>query len=88
MIEELRLQFELPENRAGTDLLTLTVVGLVLAAGVIAVKTGYSLFSGLGVFLLAAIVAETPQRPTVERAMQGMRDVVYRRLVNPALMLM
>ncbi|MBV9130342.1 MAG: hypothetical protein JO298_08135, partial [Verrucomicrobia bacterium] len=54
----------------------------------IAVKTGYSLFSGLGVFLLGAIVAETPQRPTVERAMQGMRDVVYRRLVNPALMLM
>src|ERR1700719_3613614 len=60
-------------NRAGTDLLTITVAGLVLGIAVIAVKTGYSL--ALGAFLLGAIVAETPQRPTVERAMQGMRDV-------------
>ena len=60
-------------NRAGTDLLTITVAGLVLGIAVIAVKTGYSL--ALGAFLLGAIIAETPQRPTVERAMQGMRDV-------------
>jgi CPA2 family monovalent cation:H+ antiporter-2 len=60
-------------NRAGTDLLTITVAGLVLGIAVIAVKTGYSLT--LGAFVLGAIVAETPQRPTVERAMQGMRDV-------------
>src|SRR6201987_4585103 len=60
-------------NRAGTDLLTITVAGLVLGIAVVAVKTGYSL--ALGAFLLGAIVAETPQRPTVERAMQGMRDV-------------
>src|SRR6476660_5666674 len=60
-------------NRAGTDLLTITVAGLVLGIAVIAVKTGYSL--ALGAFLLGAIVAETPQRPTVERAMQGLRDV-------------
>src|ERR1700737_3793551 len=60
-------------NRAGTDLLTITVVGLVLGIAVVAVKTGYSL--ALGAFLLGAIIAETPQRPTVERAMQGMRDV-------------
>ena len=79
-------------NRAGTDLLTITVVGLVLGIGVIAVKTGYSL--ALGAFLLGAIVAETPQRPTVERAMQGMRDVFIAvffvsigMLLNPALLL-
>ena len=58
----------------------------------IAVKTGYSL--ALGAFLLGAIVAETPQRPTVERAMQGMRDVFIAvffvsigMLLNPALLL-
>jgi len=60
-------------NRAGSDLLTITVAGLVLGIAVIAVRTGYSL--ALGAFLLGAIIAETPQRPTVERAMQGMRDV-------------
>jgi monovalent cation:H+ antiporter-2, CPA2 family len=79
-------------NRAGTDLLTITVAGLVLGIAVIAVKTGYSL--ALGAFLLGAIVAETPQRPTVERAMQGMRDVFIAvffvsigMLLNPALLL-
>ena len=79
-------------NRAGTDLLTITVAGLVLGVAVIAVKTGYSL--ALGAFLLGAIVAETPQRPTVERAMQGMRDVFIAvffvsigMLLNPALLL-
>lgn len=60
-------------DRAGTDLLTITVAGLVLGIAVIAVKIGYSLV--LGAFLLGAIIAETPQRPAVERAMQGMRDV-------------
>lgn len=60
-------------DRAGTDLLTITVAGLVLGIAVIAVKIGYSL--ALGAFLLGAIIAETPQRPVVERAMQGMRDV-------------
>jgi CPA2 family monovalent cation:H+ antiporter-2 len=79
-------------NRAGTDLLTITVVGLVLGIAVVAVKTGYSL--ALGAFLLGAIVAETPQRPTVERAMQGMRDVFIAvffvsigMLLNPELLL-
>src|ERR1700722_4618488 len=79
-------------NRAGTDLLTVTVAGLVLGIAVIAVKTGYSL--ALGAFLLGAIVAETPQRPTVERAMQGMRDVFIAvffvsigMLLNPELLL-
>src|SRR5580692_10790376 len=79
-------------NRAGTDLLTITVAGLVLGIAVVAVKTGYSL--ALGAFLLGAIVAETPQRPTVERAMQGMRDVFIAvffvsigMLLNPELLL-
>jgi monovalent cation:H+ antiporter-2, CPA2 family len=79
-------------NRAGTDLLTITVAGIVLGIAVIAVKTGYSL--ALGAFLLGAIVAETPQRPTVERAMQGMRDVFIAvffvsigMLLNPTMLL-
>ncbi len=79
-------------NRAGTDLLTITVAGLVLGIAVLAAKTGYSL--ALGAFLLGAIVAETPQRPTVERSMQGMRDVFIAvffvsigMLLNPALLL-
>ena len=79
-------------NRAGTDLLTITVVGLVLGIAVVAAKTGYSL--ALGAFLLGAIIAETPQRPVVERAMQGMRDVFIAvffasigMLLDPALLL-
>ena len=60
-------------NRAGTDLLTITMAGMVLGIAVVAVRTGYSL--ALGAFLIGAIIAETPQRPAVERAMQGMRDV-------------
>jgi CPA2 family monovalent cation:H+ antiporter-2 len=60
-------------NRAGTDLLTITTVGLLLGIAVVAVKTGYTL--ALGAFVLGAVMAETPQRPTVERAMQGLRDV-------------
>jgi monovalent cation:H+ antiporter-2, CPA2 family len=79
-------------NRAGTDLLTITIAGLVLGIAVIAVKTGYSL--ALGAFLLGAIVAETPQRPIVERSMQGMRDVFIAvffvsigMLLDPALLL-
>src|SRR6202030_757388 len=79
-------------NRAGTDLLTITVAGLVLGIAVIAVKTGYSL--ALGAFLLGAIIAETPQRPAIERAFEGMRDVFLAvffvsigLLLNPALLL-
>ena len=79
-------------NRAGTDLLTITVAGMVLGIAVVAVKTGYSL--ALGAFLLGAIIAETPQRPAVDRAMQGMRDVFIAvffasigMLLDPALLL-
>jgi CPA2 family monovalent cation:H+ antiporter-2 len=79
-------------NRAGTDLLTITVAGMVLGIAVVAVRTGYSL--ALGAFLLGAIIAETPQRPVVERAMQGMRDVFIAvffasigMLLDPALLL-
>jgi monovalent cation:H+ antiporter-2, CPA2 family len=60
-------------NSMGADLLTISVAGLALGTGVVAVHTGYSLT--LGAFLCGAIIAETPQRPLVERALQGMRDV-------------
>jgi monovalent cation:H+ antiporter-2, CPA2 family len=59
--------------RAGLDLVMLFITGLALEVGIIAVRTGYSL--ALGAFLLGAIVAETPQRPAIERAFEGMRDV-------------
>jgi monovalent cation:H+ antiporter-2, CPA2 family len=79
-------------NRAGADLLTITLAGLVLGTAVMAVRCGTSL--ALGAFLVGAIVAETPQRPAVERAMQGMRDVFIAvffvsigMLLNPALLL-
>jgi CPA2 family monovalent cation:H+ antiporter-2 len=79
-------------SRAGTDLLTITMAGMVLGIAVLGVKTGYSL--ALGAFLLGAIIAETPQRPAVERAMQGMRDVFIAvffasigMLLEPALLL-
>ncbi|HZC36948.1 MAG TPA: cation:proton antiporter [Chthoniobacterales bacterium] len=60
-------------TKAGLDLTMLFITGLALEVGIIAVRTGYSL--ALGAFLLGAIVAETPQRPAIERAFQGMRDV-------------
>src|ERR1700736_953412 len=79
-------------NAAGSDLLTIGVAGLVLGIAVLAVKIGSSL--ALGAFLLGAIIAETPQRPTVERAMLGMRDlfvavffVSIGMLLDPALLL-
>jgi CPA2 family monovalent cation:H+ antiporter-2 len=60
-------------SKAGLDLVMLFITGLALEVGIIAVRTGYSL--ALGAFLLGAIIAETPQRPAIERAFQGMRDV-------------
>ena len=79
-------------NSAGTDLMMIGVAGLVLGIAVLAVKIGSSL--ALGAFLLGAIIAETPQRPTVERAMVGMRDlfvavffVSIGMLLDPALLL-
>lgn len=79
-------------NSAGTDLMTIAVAGFALGIAVLAVKIGSSL--ALGAFLLGAIIAETPQRPTVERAMLGMRDlfvavffVSIGMLLDPALLL-
>ena len=79
-------------NSMGADLLTISVAGLALGTGVVAVHTGYSLT--LGAFLCGAIIAETPQRPLVERALQGMRDVFIAvffvsigMLVSPVLLL-
>ena len=59
--------------KAGLDLVMLFITGLALEVGIVAVRTGYSL--ALGAFLLGAIIAETPQRPAIERAFEGMRDV-------------
>ena len=60
-------------REANLELQTLFVAGLLFAVALMVVKAGYSL--ALGAFLLGAIVAETPQRPQLERAFSGMRDL-------------
>jgi len=58
---------------ADVDLQTIVVVGMLLATALLAVRAGYSL--ALGAFLLGVIVAVTPQRPQIERYLQGLRDI-------------
>jgi CPA2 family monovalent cation:H+ antiporter-2 len=61
------------EARADPELQTITVAGVLFLLALIAVKAGYSL--ALGAFLLGAIVAEIPQKASVEKAFTGMRDL-------------
>jgi len=61
------------EARADPELQTIMVAGLLFLLAIAAVKAGYSL--ALGAFLLGAIVAEIPQKSSVERAFAGMRDL-------------
>jgi len=61
------------EARAEPELQTIIVAGVLFLLALIAVRAGYSL--ALGAFLLGAIVAEIPQKVSVERAFTGMRDV-------------
>jgi len=61
------------EARADPELQTIIVAGMLFLLSVAAVKAGYSL--ALGAFLLGAIVAEIPQKVSVEKAFGGMRDV-------------
>ncbi len=61
------------EARADPELQTVTVAGVLFLLAVAAARAGYSL--ALGAFLLGAIVAEIPQRTSVEKAFAGMRDL-------------
>lgn len=61
------------EARAEPELQTIIVAGVLFLLSLIAVRAGYSL--ALGAFLLGAIVAEIPQKVSVERAFTGMRDL-------------
>lgn len=61
------------EARADPELQTIIVAGMLFLLSLAAVKAGYSL--ALGAFLLGAIVAEIPQKVSVEKAFGGMRDV-------------
>jgi monovalent cation:H+ antiporter-2, CPA2 family len=61
------------EARADPELQTVTVAGILFILAVAAARAGYSL--ALGAFLLGAIVAEIPQRASVEKAFAGMRDL-------------
>jgi CPA2 family monovalent cation:H+ antiporter-2 len=61
------------EARADPEIQTIIVAGMLFLLAITAAKAGYSL--ALGAFLLGAIVAEIPQRASVERAFAGMRDL-------------
>lgn len=61
------------EARADPELQTIVVGGVLFLLALTAVKAGYSL--ALGAFLLGAIVAELPQKASVEKSFSGMRDV-------------
>lgn len=61
------------EARADPELQTIIVAGVLFLLALTAVKAGYSL--ALGAFLLGAIVAEIPQKSSVEKSFTGMRDL-------------
>lgn len=61
------------EARADPELQTIIVAGVLFMLALAAAKAGYSL--ALGAFLLGAIVAEMPQKHSVEKSFAGMRDV-------------
>ena len=57
----------------GAELPTLVQAGLLFVLATAAHRAGFSL--ALGAFLLGAIIADTPQRPQVDRTFEGLRDV-------------
>lgn len=61
------------DARTSPEMLTIVVAGILFLLSLFAVKAGYSL--ALGAFLFGAVVAELPQRGTVERSFGGLRDV-------------
>ncbi len=61
------------DGKGDPELQTIVIAGLLFLVGLTAVKAGYSL--ALGAFLLGAVVAEMPQKPGVEKAFSGMRDM-------------
>ena len=61
------------EARADPELQTIIVAGILFLLSLMAAKAGYSL--ALGAFLLGAIVAEMPQKNSVEKSFTGLRDL-------------
>jgi len=61
------------DAKADPELQTIMVAGILFLLAVLAVKAGYSL--ALGAYLLGAIVAEMPQKNSVEKSFSGMRDM-------------
>jgi CPA2 family monovalent cation:H+ antiporter-2 len=60
-------------DSADPELQTIVVAGILFALALSAAKAGYSL--ALGAFLLGAMVAEMPQKKSVEASFAGMRDL-------------
>jgi len=61
------------ETKGDPEIRTIIVAGVLFLMALMAVKAGYSL--ALGAFLLGAIVAEMPQKSSVEKSFAGMRDL-------------
>lgn len=61
------------DQRSDPEIRTIIVAGLLFLIALAAVRSGYSL--ALGAFLLGAIVADMPQRASVEKAFSGARDM-------------
>jgi len=64
---------QLLTRSASAEVRTLLVIGLLLGLSWLAARAGYSM--ALGAFLLGVIVASTPQKPEIERTLEGMRDL-------------
>ncbi len=61
------------QRRAGIELQTIIVAGLLLLLALLAAKAGYSL--ALGAFLVGVVVSETAQREQIERSFTGVNDI-------------
>jgi CPA2 family monovalent cation:H+ antiporter-2 len=61
------------ETAGDPEIRTIIVAGVLFLMAIMTVKAGYSL--ALGAFLLGAIVAEIPQKSSIERAFSGVRDM-------------
>lgn len=65
--------FEKVGKASDADLKSILVMGLLFAAGVAAVRAGFSI--ALGAFLFGVIVAETRFKATIERRLAGAQDM-------------
>ncbi len=61
------------ERKADTELQTLVVAGVLFLLSLAAIKAGYSI--ALGAFLFGALIAEMPQKQTIEESFGSLRNL-------------